>query len=227
MSKHFENLSNLISKFPSLGIRSARRILLYLLQNEEIMESFIKSLINLKNNTILCKICFAISDNDICEICSNNNRDHSKICIVSSITDMWAIEKSLCYNGLYHVLNGTISAIDGVTPFDLGIEKIINRIKFLCNLSDENEKDHFIKNYIHQHIYQKNINKYEIIICFSSTIDGHATAQFIIDEINELKLEPKILISIPAKGIPLGGGDLEYLDNATIYAAFSNRNFIK
>lgn len=229
--KNFNKLVDVMSRFPSLSHRSARRLLLYLVQNKEnIGNAFLKDLHTTIECTKFCDDCNGLSEMQLCDICTNKSRDKFKLCVVPHMNDIWSIERSLSYKGRYFVVNGLLSAIDGVSPNDLNLTKLVNRIKKLLqngmnmdgqkSQSDNQQNDEQSNKQIGQRNYQPN----ELILCFPTTIDGHATVQYIIDEIesNIANARNKLLITVPAKGIPLGG-ELEYLDDATIHTAFSSR----
>lgn len=224
-----------MSRFPSLSHRSARRLLLYLVQNKEnIGNAFLKDLHATIECTKFCDDCNGLSETPLCDLCANKSRDELKLCVIPYMTDIWSIERSLSYKGKYFVVNGLLSAIDGVSPNDLNLTKLVNRIKKLLqndmdgqNVKNEDQQNMQGEQYtkISQHSLYNQRN--EMILCFPTTIDGHATVQYIIDEIesNIPSVRNKLLITVPAKGIPLGG-ELEYLDDATIHTAFSSRTSV-
>ncbi|UFX98142.1 recombination mediator RecR [Candidatus Gromoviella agglomerans] len=198
MSKILDRLSNSLLKIPSLTNRSSYKIALQLLfSRDNIIDDFIKNLIDAKNSIATCSECYYICENGICDICSGMKRDSSKICVVSNIIDVISIERSLCYNGHYHVLHGTLSAVNGITPSDLYIDALLRRVRSYRD------------------------NQLEIIMSFSPTMDGHSTMHYLVNEIKSLG-NANTIISTPAKGIPLGG-ELEHLDSATIHTAFFGR----
>src|SRR5690606_4240383 len=129
-SKLLENAVNEFGNLPGIGKKTALRLVLHLLKkNPEEVISFSNSILDLKNNIRYCKYCHNISDHEVCEICLSVKRDKSIICVVEDTRDVMAIENTNQYNGLYHVLNGLISPMDGVGPQDLAIESLISRIK--------------------------------------------------------------------------------------------------
>ena len=175
-NNHIENLTYLFSKLPGLGARSARRIVLHLLKekNTRIL-NLVNSLELVHKNTINCDICNNIDIDPICNICSNHNRDTEIIAVVEDIADLWALERSGCFKGRYHILGGTLSAKKQDGPEALKLDILHNRI---------------IKDRVK-----------EIIIATSSTLDGQTTAFFIMDYFKELDVK----ISRLASGIPIGG----------------------
>ena len=193
MSSSLTELISLFSKLPSLGPRSARRIVLYLLKNKErLLPQILDSLNEVKNKLIFCKICGNIDIQDPCKICNNEKRKSHKICIVEDIADLWAIEKSNAFDGHYHVLGGVLSAIDGIGPEELNIQSLLHRIK---------------KNKIE-----------EIILATNATVEGQITAQYIADSC----AREKILVTRLAQGMPIGS-ELELLDYNTLSTAFGSR----
>jgi len=128
-SKYIENAVDQLSSLPGIGKRTALRLVLQLLnRSEEEIDQFTQALVLMKQNVKKCKTCGNISDSDQCEICSNEKRDHSIICVVEDIRDVMAIESTETYKGVYHVLGGIISPMDGIGPSDLNINSLIQRI---------------------------------------------------------------------------------------------------
>lgn len=163
------------AKLPGIGRKTAMRLVLHLLkQDVQTVESFGNSIITLKNEVKYCKICHNISDTDVCRICSNMARDNSIICVVESIKDVMAIEATQQYKGLFHVLGGVISPMDGIGPSDLEIDSLVSRIK-------ENE----VK---------------EVILALSSTMEGDTTNFFISRKLNDIDIK----LSVIARGISIG-----------------------
>lgn len=191
------DLVNIFSKLPSLGPRSARRIVLHILKHKQ---SFIPLLIStlekIKSELIFCKSCGNIDLTDPCKICSNKKRNEEKICVVEDIADLWAIEKSNAFDGKYHVLGGVLSAMDGIGPDELNINSLFNRLK-----------DNSVK---------------EVIIATNVTTEGQITGQYIADEC----LKIGVLVTKLAQGIPIGG-ELEMLDYNTMSTAFTSRLEVK
>ena len=125
-----EKAVNEFAKLPGIGSKTAMRLVLHLLrQDVQAVESFGQSLITLKHDVKYCSVCHNISDTDVCEICSDMQRDHSTICVVENIQDVMAIENTHQYKGVYHVLGGVISPMDGVGPSDLQIQTLVERVE--------------------------------------------------------------------------------------------------
>ena len=190
-------LINIFSKLPSLGPRSARRIVLYLLKNKEkIIPTLITTIENVKSELSYCHLCGNVDVINPCNICADDKRKNGKLCIVEDIGDLWAIEKSKAFNGTYHVLGGVLSAMDGVGPEQLNIVSLLKR----CESGS-------IK---------------EVIIATNATTEGQITGQYIADECSKFQ----ILITRLAQGIPIGG-ELDLLDYNTMSTAFTSRSEIK
>lgn len=176
MDSRINQLILLIAKLPGLGPKSAKRIVLHLIKNKEnLLLELCDKAKALYNNIKNCEICGNIDCQSPCLICINTKRDPSIICVVEELTDLWALERANIYNGKYHVLNGTLSAVNCVTPEMLNITALIKRLK-----------DQEIK---------------EIIIATNPTLAGQTTAQYIV----EITKKFDIKLSFLAHGIPIGG----------------------
>jgi recombination protein RecR len=194
-SKLIEEAVNEISKLPGIGKKTALRLALHLLrQPEGQTASLTTALQNLRDKIQYCKVCQNISDNEVCRICTSHRRDRSLICVVEDTRDVLAIENTSQYNGLYHVLGGVISPIEGIGPADLYIEQLINRIE-----TDRQE----VK---------------EIIFALSPTMEGDTTAFYLTKRMKIFGLK----LSTIARGIPIGG-ELEYADEVTLGRSIQTR----
>lgn len=188
-----EQLIFLFSKLPGLGQRSARRIILHLLQDKDVrLKGLIESLSYAANKITICQICGNIDSNNICSICSSPSRDNKIIAIVETVAELWAIERSHIYNGKYHVLGSALSAAKNYTSNQLKLDDLLER----CNEKDVEE----------------------IIIATNATLEGQTTAYFITEYFKDYKIK----ISRLASGIPIGG-ELDYLDEGTLSAALNLR----
>lgn len=193
-SKLLEKAVEQFASLPGVGHKTALKYALHLLKrNPEEVRQFIKSLSDLKENIHECRECHNISDGELCEICSDPKRETSLICVVESIKDIMSIEATSQYHGLYHVLGGIISPMEGIGPADIHIESLLQRIA-------TNE----IK---------------EIIFALSATIEGDTTGYYIYKKI---KNRENLTISTIAKGISVGN-DLEYTDALTLGRSIVNR----
>jgi recombination protein RecR len=172
---YFERLIDELSKLPGVGPKSAQRLAFFLLkQSDEFVENLAKTILNLKKNVKYCSICCNLTEIDPCEICSNPQRNHSIICVVAEPKDVWAIERTKQYNGVYHVLGGIISPLDGIFPEDLRIMELKRRVE------------------------KGNIE--EVIIATNSTTEGEATAVYI----TKILMDYKIKVTRLAFGLPIG-----------------------
>ena len=194
INSEIDHLVRLISKLPGLGLRSARRIVLHLLNNKEkemlVLSDEIK---DVAERVKFCVICGNMDTSEECYICKDEKRDVSTICVVENVGDLWAIERSGVFSGKYHVLGGVLSALDNIGPDDLKIGQLVQRAK--------SEK---IK---------------EVILANSATVDGQTTAHYIADQLSSTD----IIISRLAQGLPMGG-ELDFLDDGTITQALRARS---
>jgi recombination protein RecR len=175
-SSKIERLINIVGRLPGMGERSAHRIVVHLLSKKNtIMENLLSTLNDVYKNSTVCQICNNICSSSPCNICSDKKRDRSVICVVSSISDLWSIERAEFYNGVYHILGGKLSAIDGVRPEDLDILKLKERI------IEEKPK--------------------EIILAMSADIDGQTTMFFVKDCMKDISIK----ITTLSHGMPIGG----------------------
>ena len=173
--KTLERLVLELAKLPSIGEKSAQRLAFHIINlSDEEISSLSEALIAAKSKIVLCQKCFTITDKEICDICENPKRDQETICVVQSSRDIFAIEKTREYNGLYHVLHGAISPLDGIGPQDIKARELLLRI---------GESD--IK---------------EVIMATNATVEGEATAMYLGNLISPLGVKVTRL----AKGIPIG-----------------------
>ena len=174
-SKFIEKAVDEISNLPGIGKKSALRLVLFLLkQPESQSQNLANSIIQMRLNVNFCKKCHNISDADICEICANPRRDESIICVVEDIRDVMAIEKTSSFNGLYHVLGGKISPVDGIGPDDLNISSLVEKVK--------------------------NNKISEVIFALGTTMEGDTTNFYIYRQISDYN----ITTSTIARGISVG-----------------------
>ena len=174
-SKHIEDVINEFAKLPGVGRKTATRYVLHILkQDDKETENFAAALIDLKRNLKHCSVCHNISDKEICNICANHNRDRSSLCIVEDIRDVMAIESTHQYRGVYHVLGGIISPLDGIGPADLNIETLVKRME-----SGE------IK---------------EVIMALSTTMEGDTTNFYLYRRLKDFN----VIITTIARGISIG-----------------------
>lgn len=185
-SQLIEEAVNELSKFPGIGKKSAVRMVLFLLKQQEIEVSKLgESIIKLRTNIKYCKRCGNVSDNELCNICNSPKRNQQLICVVEDLRDVMAIENTNQYNGTYHVLGGLISPVNGIGPDTLNIDSLINRIK------TEQTK--------------------EIIMAISATMEGDTTVFYLSKKLKNMD----VVISSISRGIAIGG-ELEYADEITL-----------
>ena len=195
LPKSVQNLIDEFSKLPGVGPKSAARLAFYLLTKPKSdVESLGKSILGLVENLKYCDVCYNIAETEICLICSNSKRDPSIITVVEEPLDVIALEKSLGINGLYHVLGGVISPINGVSPEDLRIDQLIRRVQ-----GGEIR---------------------EIVLATNPNLEGEATAAYLKNKIFAVNSEIKI--TRIARGLPIGG-DLEYADEVTLKRSLEGR----
>ncbi|MCZ6722272.1 MAG: recombination mediator RecR [Proteobacteria bacterium] len=189
-----DQLIQLFAKLPGLGPRSARRAVLALIKRREtLMAPLIRALQNTAERVKPCGACGNLDTQDPCAICRDPERDRSIICVVEGLGDLWALERSGACRGLYHVLGGTLSALDGVGPDELNIASLLAR-------ADPKE------------------GVAEVILGLSATVDGQTTAHYVTERL----MGRDIVISRFAHGVPIGG-ELDYLDDGTLTAALKAR----
>jgi recombination protein RecR len=174
-SKLLENVVNEFSKLPGIGKKTSLRMALHLLKQDiDSVKRFGEAIIQLRNEIVYCKHCMNLSDTEVCEICANPRRDHATICVVESIRDVMSIENTMQYQGVYHVLGGVISPMDGVGPSDLTM-----------NLLEERIQEGGVA---------------EIILALSTTMEGDTTNFYIYRKLKDTSVK----ISALARGVSIG-----------------------
>ena len=192
-SKLFENAVNEFARLPGIGKKTALRLVLALLrQDNEEVKNFGNTFIQLKENIHYCTNCNNLSDSEICSICSNASRDHETICIVENIRDVMAIESTHQYRGIYHVLGGIVSPMDGIGPDDLEISILEEKIR--------------------------NGHVKELIMALSTTMEGDTTNFYLYKKFNKYP----VIITTIARGVSIGD-ELEYADEITLGKSIINR----
>jgi recombination protein RecR len=188
-----EALIALLAKVPGLGPRSARRAALQLLKRKEQLMAPLAAALAVAAETVrACSNCGALDTRDPCMLCSAVDRDDGLICIVAEVGDVWALERAGAFKGRYHVLGGTLSALDGVRPDDLRIAKLIERASAP--------------------------GVREVILALSATVDGQTTAHYLAERLQPLN----VTVSRLSHGVPVGG-ELDLLDDGTLFAALQSR----
>lgn len=194
-----EDAVDAISSLPGVGRRSALRLALHLLkQPAENVHHFTTAIDRLRDEVRYCRVCRMISDEDTCSICSDRSRDRKTICVVENVRDVMSIENTGQYHGVYHVLGGIISPINGVGPSDLTIAELVERIK---TADAENT---------------------EVILALSGDVEGETTSFYIYRQIAQYGVK----VSALARGLGFGD-DLEYADELTLGRSIANRQIFK
>jgi len=195
------NLINNITKLPGIGVKTAERLVLHILHApREEAEALAQSILELKNRIRSCRRCFGLSDDEICKICSDPNRAASIICVVEQPGDMAVVEKSGGFTGLYHILQGVLSPMDGVGPDNIRIKELMDKIT---------------------HDPTRNPVE-EIILATSTNVEGESTASYIAKLLENFPVR----VTRIASGIPIGS-DLKYVDQMTMQRALKTRYVIK
>ena len=176
MHASLDQLIRKLARLPGLGPRSARRAVLYLLKNRDrLMVPLAQDLFDIASQVRACVECGNLDNGNKCSICRDPQRDQSCICVVEDVGDLWAMERAAVYRGVYHILGGTLSALDGRGPDDLHIEKLVRRVNTLAAT--------------------------EVILALSATVDGQTTAHYIAERLAVTSVEVTRL----AHGVPVGG----------------------
>ena len=194
-SKLIEDAVNQVAKLPGIGKKTALRLVLHLIrEKEDTTYTLADALHKLRANIRFCATCHNISDSEVCSICASARRDQAIICVVEETKDVMAIENTAQFNGLYHVLGGVISPMNGIGPADLKIESLVSRLSSQSSATKE------------------------IILALSPTMEGDTTAYYINKRIQDLNVK----VSVIARGVPVGG-DLEYADEITLGRSITGR----
>ncbi len=195
-NNELDHLISLLSKIPGLGPRSARRAALQLIKKKDVlMRPLANALASVAENVHPCSICGNLDVENPCHICESSKRDRSLICVIEDVADLWALERAGSFRGLYHVIGGTLSALDGVGPDDLNISGLVERA------SDPELK--------------------EVIIATNATVDGQTTAHYITEQLKQFEIN----ITRLAHGVPIGGELDYLDDGTLITALNSRRPF--
>jgi recombination protein RecR len=202
-SKLLEDAVDAISSLPGVGRRSALRLALHLLkQPVENVHHFTTAIDRLRDDVKYCRHCRMISDDEICSICADRSRDHSLICVVESVRDVMSIENTGQYRGVYHVLGGIISPINGVGPSDLTIKELVSRVA-----SEQGDMSN---------------SPAEVILALSGDVEGETTSFYIYRQLSQFNVK----VSTLARGLGFGD-DLEYADELTLGRSIVNRQPFK
>lgn len=216
LPKSIRKLIEELSKLPGIGPKSASRLVFFLLKSKDLDRQLLaEAIANLKTGIMFCQQCHNLSENILCSICADKNREQNLICVVEEPLDVVALEQGRGYNGTYHVLGGVISPIDGIGPDDLKIAELIERIQKLSPPSPDEERVPKAGEVANQTI--------EIIIATNPSLEGEGTALYLA---KQLKQFPAVKLTRIAHGLPIGG-DIEYADELTIKKALEGRREYK
>ena len=194
MSRLLDNVCSELQRLPGIGRRTALRLAMHILRLEpDVVDSLSESISKFRHNVRYCTSCNNLSDSDICPICADSRRDHSTICVVEQVQDLMSIENTGQYQGIYHILGGVISPMQGIGPSDLKIDLLAD--KLLTGTVRE------------------------VIIAISTSVEGETTLFYLL---NRLKAFPDVKVTTIARGIGFGD-ELEYVDELTITHALKNR----
>lgn len=199
-----DNAVSQFSRLPGIGRKTALRLVLHMLRQDDAdVTAFTDALTTLKRNVKYCQVCYNISDTDVCPICSDKRRDVTTVCVVENIQDVMAIEQTQQYHGVYHVLGGVISPMDGIGPGDIRIDELVDRITASHDMPDSNDS----------------AKVKEVIFALASTMEGDTTNFYIS---RRLKQFPDLKMSVIARGINVGD-ELQYTDEVTLGRSILNR----
>ena len=207
-SKLLEEAVEAIGSLPGVGRRSALRLALHLLkQPQENVHHFTSAINALRDDVKYCRHCMMISDDDVCAICSERSRNHRIICVVESVRDVMSIEKTGQFHGVYHVLGGIISPINGIGPSDLTIRQLVERVSELTGPES---------------MFDSDGAPAEVILALSGDVEGETTSFYIYRQISQSGVK----VSSLARGLGFGD-DLEYADELTLGRSIVNRQVFK
>lgn len=189
-----ENCVTEISRLPGIGRKSALRLALHLLRQDPSAATALgNAIIDMRNGITYCNVCHNISETELCPICANQRRDQTTVCVVESVKDVMILESTGQFNGLYHVLGGVISPIDGISPDQLEIDSLIERVAE-CHIN-------------------------EVILALGATMEGDTTGYYIY---RRLAPYPNVKVTQLARGVALGN-EIEYTDELTLGRSLTNR----
>lgn len=195
LSRSVESAVIELSKLPGIGRKTAQRLVFYLLKTQRPeVEMLAQALLALKDNVRHCSQCFNLTESDPCALCANPKREHSLICVVEEANDVLALENTSEYRGLYHVLGGALSPLDGIGPDDLRVRELLQRLQ------------------------NSSAGVAEVILATNPNTEGEATAIYLLNLIKPLGIK----VSRLARGLPVGG-DLEFTDEVTLSRALTGR----
>ena len=198
MSRLLEDVTAELSKLPGIGRRTALRLAMHLLRMEVAsVQDMTSSIDRFRTQIRHCRLCNNLSDTDVCPICADERRDHSTVCVVEQVSDVLSIENTRQYRGVYHVLGGVISPMQGIAPSDLKIDLLLENV---------------VRGQIR-----------EVILALNTSVEGETTLFYIL---NRLRAYPSVKITTIARGLGFGD-ELEYVDEMTITQALINRREVE
>lgn len=217
-SESVEALVEQLTKLPTIGRKTAQRLATFVLKmpREDVVE-IAKALVAVKDRVKHCAVCHTVTDTDICPVCASPRRDHSIVCVVEEPSDVMALERTGEYEGVYHVLGGVISPLDGVGPEDLHIRELVTRIAAAQQEPVAGGDGHVAEEAATYESEHRPIR--EVILAMNPNVEGDTTAYYI----SQLLKPFGVKITRIARGLPIGG-DLEYADEATLSRALEGRN---
>ena len=220
-SKLLEDAVEAIGTLPGVGKRSAMRLALHVLrQPSDNVHHLADALVHLRDDVKYCRECMMISDSDVCSICSDTRRDHNTICVVETVRDVMSIENTGRYGGVYHVLGGSISPIDGIGPSDLSIAPLVERVKALC--ASVTPGPDTVTPGPDPVTPGPDRESPEIILALSGDVEGETTAFYLYRQLSALPVR----ITTLARGLGFGD-DLEYADEVTLGRSLAARQPFK
>ncbi len=198
MSRLLEDVTAELSKLPGIGRRTALRLAMHLLRMEVAsVQDMTSSIDRFRTQICHCRLCNNLSDTDVCPICADERRDHSTVCVVEQVSDVLSIENTRQYRGIYHVLGGVISPMQGIAPSDLKIDLLL------------------------ENVARGQIR--EVILALNTSVEGETTLFYIL---NRLRAYPSVKVTTIARGLGFGD-ELEYVDEMTITQALINRREVE
>lgn len=218
-SESVEVLVEQFTKLPTIGRKTAQRLASYVLKmpRAEVVE-LAKALVNVKDRVKNCSICYNITDSNPCSICSSHRRDHSTICVVEDANDVMALERTNEYRGVYHVLGGVISPLDGIGPEDLNIRALVRRIDAAFEQVASDSGEVAVAENVLPYEPGERPPVEEVILALNPNVEGDTTAYYI----SQILKPHGVRMTRIARGLPIGG-DLEYADEATLSRALEGR----
>lgn len=231
-SESVEALVEQFTKLPTIGRKTAQRLAAYVLKmpREEVVE-VAKALVAVKDQVKQCSVCYNVTDEDPCPICRSPKRDHSVVCVVEEPNDVLALERTGEYRGVYHVLGGVISPLDGIGPEDLHIRELVARLRPSASSSageaaaepapssTEDAANEQVAEQPTPYPEAEHVEVQEVILAVNPNVEGDTTAYYISQLVKPLGIS----VTRIARGLPIGG-DLEYADEATLSRALEGRS---